>query len=54
MWCRAEYICDFADEHMQGHPKFICIPHLGASTEEAEDNCAIMGSRQVTRRPAPP
>jgi D-3-phosphoglycerate dehydrogenase len=42
-----KYICDFADEHMQGHPKFICIPHLGASTEEAEDNCAIMGSRQV-------
>ena len=54
VWCVAEYICDFADEHMQGHPKFICIPHLGASTEEAEDNCAIMGSRQVTRRPAPP
>ena len=45
-----KYICDFADEHMQGHPKFICIPHLGASTEEAEDNCAIMGSRQVSRR----
>jgi len=44
---QGKYICDFADEHMQGHPKFICIPHLGASTEEAEDNCAIMGSRQV-------
>ena len=41
------YICDFADEMMQGHPKFICIPHLGASTAEAEDNCAEMAASQV-------
>jgi len=42
-----KYICDFADEHMQDHPKFVCIPHLGASTEEAEDNCAKMAAAQV-------
>jgi D-3-phosphoglycerate dehydrogenase len=42
-----KYICDFADEMMQGHPKFVCIPHLGASTEEAEDNCAKMAAAQV-------
>jgi len=32
---------------MQKHEKFICIPHLGASTEEAEDNCAVMAANQV-------
>merc|ERR1711939_1068913 len=42
-----KYICDFPDEMMQGHPKFICIPHLGASTEEAEDNCAAMAAQQI-------
>jgi len=35
-----KYICDFADENLQDHPKFMCVPHLGASTAEAEDNCA--------------
>jgi len=42
-----KYICDFPDEHMMDHPKFICIPHLGASTEEAEDNCARMAAEQI-------
>merc|ERR1719182_1392762 len=42
-----KYICDFADEFMQNHPNFMCIPHLGASTEEAEDNCAEMAARQI-------
>jgi len=42
-----KYICDFADEFMQDHPKFICIPHLGASTAEAEDNCAEMAAAQI-------
>jgi len=32
---------------MQGHKNFLCIPHLGASTEEAEDNCAKMAAAQV-------
>ena len=34
---------------MQGHPNFICIPHLGASTGEAEDNCAAMAADQIIR-----
>jgi hypothetical protein len=42
-----KYICDFADEFMQSHPNFICIPHLGASTAEAEDNCAFMAAEQI-------
>jgi len=42
-----KYICDFADEHMQEHEKFLCIPHLGASTDEAEDNCATMAAKQI-------
>lgn len=42
-----KYICDFADEFMQDHPNFICIPHLGASTAEAEDNCAQMAAEQI-------
>ena len=42
-----KYVCDFADEAMQDHPKFICVPHLGASTAEAEDNCAAMAAAQA-------
>ena len=41
------YISDFPDEHLQDHPNFVCIPHLGASTSEAEDNCARMAADQV-------
>ncbi len=51
------YISDFPDEHLQDHPKFVCIPHLGASTAEAEDNCARMAADQVggcPRRSPPP
>merc|ERR1719197_1193982 len=39
-----KYICDFTDEACSGHSKFICVPHLGASTEEAEDNSAAMAA----------
>jgi len=46
---KGKYICDFADEFMQSHPSFICIPHLGASTEEAEDNCAEMAAEQIIK-----
>ena len=42
-----KYVSDFPDEFVQEHPNFICIPHLGASTEEAEDNCAAMAAEQV-------
>jgi D-3-phosphoglycerate dehydrogenase len=41
------YICDFPAEALQGVPRVIATPHLGASTEEAEDNCAIMVADQV-------
>ncbi|MEO8386481.1 MAG: phosphoglycerate dehydrogenase [Betaproteobacteria bacterium] len=41
------YICDFPAEVLQGVPRVIATPHLGASTEEAEDNCALMVADQV-------
>ena len=40
-------ITDFAAEELLNHPKVVCMPHLGASTPEAEDNCAIMASAQL-------
>jgi D-3-phosphoglycerate dehydrogenase len=36
------YVTDFPVPELIAHPKVICLPHLGASTLEAEDNCAIM------------
>ncbi|HTE40690.1 MAG TPA: phosphoglycerate dehydrogenase [Steroidobacteraceae bacterium] len=36
------YICDFPTNANKSHPKIIALPHLGASTDEAEENCAIM------------
>ena len=36
------YVCDFPAQKLAGHPGVIALPHLGASTREAEDNCAIM------------
>ncbi|HAS50226.1 MAG TPA: 3-phosphoglycerate dehydrogenase, partial [Gammaproteobacteria bacterium] len=41
------YVCDFPTSRLKDHPKVIMLPHLGASTEEAEDNCAIMVADQV-------
>ncbi len=41
------YICDFPAQALQGVPGVIATPHLGASTEEAEDNCAIMVADQL-------
>lgn len=38
----ASYICDFPTNANKGHPKIIALPHLGASTDEAEENCAVM------------
>ena len=37
-----KYVTDFANPKVVNMPKTIVIPHLGASTEEAEDNCAFM------------
>lgn len=41
------YVCDFPTGRTQGHPRIIALPHLGASTEEAEENCAVMVVEQV-------
>ena len=37
-----QYVCDFPGAALHGHPRVIALPHLGASTREAEDNCAVM------------
>jgi len=36
------YVTDFPTRALLDHPKVICLPHLGASTAEAEENCAVM------------
>jgi len=36
------YVCDFPTPELIAHPRAIALPHLGASTHEAEENCAIM------------
>lgn len=41
------YVCDFPTERMKSHPGVVALPHLGASTQEAEDNCAMMVVDQV-------
>ncbi|MDT8388346.1 MAG: phosphoglycerate dehydrogenase [Thiogranum sp.] len=41
------YICDFPSNLLKDHPRVITLPHLGASTREAEDNCAIMVADEV-------
>jgi D-3-phosphoglycerate dehydrogenase len=38
----AAYICDFPTRASKDHPKVVALPHLGASTGEAEENCAVM------------
>ena len=41
------YINDFPNASLKNHPRVVSLPHLGASTQEAEDNCAIMIVKQV-------
>lgn len=41
------YVCDFPSNKLKGHDKVIAMPHLGASTGEAEENCAIMVVHQL-------
>jgi len=41
------YVCDFPRRSLKDHPRVIALPHLGASTSEAEENCAIMVADQV-------
>ena len=42
-----KYVCDFPTEELLNHEKAILMPHIGASTEEAEDNCAVMAVDQI-------
>ena len=44
----AAYVTDFPTEETVGVDVIITIPHLGASTEESEDNCAVMAARELT------
>lgn len=41
------YVCDFPSTTLNQHPKVMALPHLGASTVEAEENCAMMAADQV-------
>jgi len=41
------YVCDFPSQKLQHHESVITLPHLGASTQEAEENCAIMVINQL-------
>ena len=43
----AKYVTDFPTDEIIGVPGIIAIPHLGASTEESEDNCAVMAAREL-------
>jgi D-3-phosphoglycerate dehydrogenase / 2-oxoglutarate reductase len=41
------YVCDFPEPVLMGHAKVIAMPHIGASTEESEENCAMMAADQL-------
>ncbi len=41
------YVTDFPTDEIVGTPKVVTIPHLGASTEESEDNCAVMAAQEI-------
>ena len=42
------YMTDFPSEAILGKPGIVCTPHLGASTPEAEDNCAVMAALEIS------
>src|SRR5207237_4161332 len=41
------YVCDFPSRLLKEHPRVMTLPHLGASTGEAEENCAVMVAEQL-------
>ena len=43
----AKYVTDFPNDNMVGRENVILLPHLGASTAESEDNCAVMAAREL-------
>jgi len=42
-----KFVTDFPNDNLLGHEKIIAVPHLGASTPESEDNCAMMAVDQI-------
>ena len=42
-----KYVCDFPEPDLLNHPQVIATPHIGASTEESEENCAVMAANQL-------
>lgn len=42
-----QYVCDFPEPCLINHPKVVALPHIGASTAEAEENCAVMAVNQL-------
>ncbi|MBR2521357.1 MAG: 3-phosphoglycerate dehydrogenase [Oscillospiraceae bacterium] len=43
----SRYVTDFPDADLVGHSGVVCIPHLGASTPESEENCAVMAAKEM-------
>lgn len=43
----SQYVCDFPSAIFQNNPRVIALPHLGASTREAEENCAVMVAENI-------
>lgn len=41
------YVCDFPSNRLKDHPRVVTLPHIGASTREAEENCAVMVAEEV-------
>jgi D-3-phosphoglycerate dehydrogenase / 2-oxoglutarate reductase len=41
------YVCDFPTPRLMAHPRVVALPHLGASTREAEENCAVIVAEQL-------
>ena len=41
------YVCDFPKNGLKDHPRVVTLPHLGASTGEAEENCAVMAAETL-------
>jgi D-3-phosphoglycerate dehydrogenase len=41
------YVCDFPSNLLKNHPRVVALPHLGASTQQAEENCAVMVAEEV-------
>ena len=41
------YVCDFPAVAVKDHPRIVTLPHLGASTGEAEENCAVMAAETL-------